>query len=370
MSIDEFDTPPTLVDKMVQVADLLCQKEPRIVADFAVGTGGLLEAAELRWPEATVFGCDISNCRVAKLARAKTDWIVAQCDFLDLASRASVHYLEIIKSKVDLAIINPPFSARGGTRVDVHVDGLRVRCSPAMAFVLLAAQYLSPDGNLVVLLPAGAPYADRDQGAREALRQLGEFRVKHETTAKFPGVSLKVTIAYLKRGPVSQIPSPSIDPVVGAAWPMVKVLRGTLQIHEIPENGIEESIPLVHSTELQDYGLQLTHRVVPAGTRSLSGPAVLLHRVGKPRQDKIAYVPNGSPFAMTDCVFALLCSSEEECLRLHRSLSDQFDLLERNYVGSGAPYITIQRVRRVLHTLGFGSESTNWQEVARRGLID
>ena len=364
MSIDEFDTPPHLAAKMVQIADLLCESEPRTVADFAVGTGELLTATKLRWPNAAVFGCDISHDRVARLTQTRTDWTVAQCNFLDCASRNTLSDLELIKTKVDLAVLNPPFSARGGTRVAVDVDGDNIRCSPAMAFVLLASQYLSPDGKLVVLLPAGATKADRDQEARIVLRQLGEFRVIDQTTAKFPGGSLNVTIAYLKRGPAIPNPCTFTVPIVNATRPRIRVLRGTLKTHEMPKNVLEGSIPLVHSTELQGYKLQVAHREVPSGTRSLSGPAVLIHRVGQPRQDKIAYVPNSPVFAITDCVVALLCPNEHECLRLHRSLTEQFGLLERNYIGSGAPYITIKRIQHVLHSLGFASEVTNWQETA------
>ena len=364
MSIDEFDTPPLLAEKMVQVADRLCENEPRTVADFAVGTGELLSAAKIRWPEASVFGCDISSERVSHIARARSDWTVAQCDFLDCASRKSLSDFEIIKSGVDLAILNPPFSARGGTRADVFFDGQNVRCSPAMAFVLLTSEYLRSDGKLVALLPAGALTADRDEGAREALRKLGEFRAIHRTTARFPGGSLNVTIAYLKRGPATSYACAFTVPKMNTTRTKIKVLRGTLQIHEAPTDVEGGSIPLVHSTELQGYKLQVARREVPSETRSLSGPAVLIHRVGSPRKDKIAYVPKISPFAISDCVVALFCSSEHECLRLHRSLIEQFSLLKRNYIGSGAPYITIKRIQRVLHSLGFASEVTNWQETA------
>ena len=362
MSIDEFDTPPLLAAKLLQVADMLCESEPGTVADFAVGTGELLAAAKLRWPQAVFFGCDISNDRVRRLTHSRTDWTVARCDFLDRASRSSLSQLENVKTKVDLALLNPPFSARGGTRVEVQLDGQDLRCSPAMAFVVLASQYLSPDGKLVALLPAGALQAERDQGARAALRQLGEFGAIPGATAKFPGGSLKVTIAYLKRGDPTPSDGNSIVPNFDAEQPIIRVLRGTLQTHELPTNGVGETIPLVHSTELQGYRLQVAQREVPSRTRSLSGPAVLLHRVGLPRRDKIVYVPQIPPFAITDCVVALLWSNEHECLRLHRSLTEHFDLLERNYIGSGAPYITIRRIQRVLQSLGFASEVIGWQE--------
>ena len=364
MPIDEFDTPPLLAAKIIQVADRLCYNEPRTVADFAVGTGELLAAAKLRWPNSAVFGCDISPERVSNITQARADWTIAQCDFLDCSSRNSLSSLEIIKSGVDLAVLNPPFSARGGTRVEVDFDGQNVRCSPAMAFVLLASQYLRTDGNLVVLLPSGALKADRDQGAREALRQLGEFRAIPRTTERFPGGSLNVTIAYLRRGPPTTASCDFTVPKSRAMRSRIRVLRGTLQNNQVPVCVEGGRIPLVHSTELQGYKLQVGQREVPSGTRSISGPAVLIHRVGRPREDKIAYVSKGSRFAITDCVVALLCPNEHECLRLHRSLIEQFSLLEENYIGSGAPYITIKRVQRVLHNLGFASEVANWKETA------
>ena len=393
MSIDEFDTPPELAAELIRVADLLCENEPRIVADFAVGTGALLAEAQRRWPKVTAFGCDISDHRVEVLSQARTDWTVVRCNFLDPASRSSLPDLEKIRARVDLAVLNPPFSVRGGTKVDASIDGQDVRCSPAMAFVLFASQYLSHDGNLVALLPAGALEAERDHHARAALKRLGEFEAIPGTTTRFPGGNSKVTIAYFKRGP--RIPKlytrvarrvnttqPRIRlwkatdaTVVNRQEPAVQpyklpplvprttimVLRGTSQNQALPTDE-GESVPLVHSTELRGYKLQVTQKTVPSATRSLSGPAVLIHRVGRPRQDKIAFVPKGPPFAITDCVVALLSNDEHECARLHRSLTEQFGFLERNYVGSGAPYITIERIRSVLHCLGFASKVTNWNE--------
>ena len=87
MAIDEFDTPPLLAEKLIRVADMLCESEPQTVADFAVGTGELLEAVKLRWPQTAVFGFDINSSRVETLARGRTDWTVAECNFLDSASR-------------------------------------------------------------------------------------------------------------------------------------------------------------------------------------------------------------------------------------------------------------------------------------------
>ena len=389
MAIDEFDTPPHLAADLIRIAGSICECEPRVVADFAVGTGELLVAAQQRWPKASAFGCDISVDRVDHLVLAKPEWTVVRCNFLDCVSRSAVPGLESIRDRVDLVVLNPPFTARGGTRVDTTIDGEDVRCSPAMAFVLLASQYLSSGGNLVALLPAGALESERDEHARTVLQRLGKFAPIYESTITFPGGNAKVTIAYFKRH--AKPPPPytpglrrarlSMDtdfavfdchgapsqscsvPYLGATT-TVKVLRGTFQNRAVPtEQG--SGIPLVHSTELQGYKMKRSQKKVPLGSRSVLGPAVLLHRVGRPRQDKIVFVPRGSTLAITDCVVALLLTDERDCVRLHRCLTEQYGLLERNYVGSGAPYITIKRIRAVLQHLGFPSEVTNWQEMVR-----
>ena len=395
MAIDEFDTPPRLAAELVRIADVLCEYEPRIVADFSVGTGELLLAAKQRWPQAIAFGCDISEDRVEGLARCKSDWTVVRCDFLDCSSRSAVPDLENIRAKVDLAVLNPPFSARGGTKVSALIDGQAVRCSPAMAFVLFASQYLSHDGYLVALLPTGALESDRDQDARKTLLELGEFGAVKGTTERFPGGNPKVTIAYFKRNPrtrsprsifeniVDQAPprtrrsgranitvfhrsEPSLGPCAvsrSAATSPIKLLRGTSPNRAV-QSDEHLSIPLVHSTELQGYTLRASEKTVPRETRSLCGPAVLIHRVGKPRRDKVVFMPKGPAFAVTDCVVALLSEDEEQCRRLQRSLTERYDLLERNYVGSGAPYITLARIQSVLETLGFASKVIDWRKVA------
>ena len=396
MAIDEFDTPPRLAAELVRIAGVLCKNEPRVVADFAVGTGELLTAAKRCWPRAQAFGCDISEDRINGLSRCKPDWTVVQCDFLDCLRRSAVPDLEKLRSKVDLVVLNPPFSVRGGTKVDALVDGATVRCSPAMAFVLFATQYLSRDGCLVVLLPAGALESDRDRDARETLIRLGEFGSIDGTTERFPGGNPRVTIAYFIPKPNPGIPRRVIRDRVNykpakhriaetTTSPglrnsgnetgqrafsrsqrsgTIKLLRGTLQ-NQVVRSDEPGSFPLVHSTELQGYTLRSSPNTVPAETRSLRGPAVLIHRVGKPRQDKVVFVPNGPPFAITDCVVAMLSGNREECRQLQRSLTEQFGLLERNYVGSGAPYITLARIQRVLEILGFASEITNWHMAAR-----
>ena len=363
MSIDEFDTPPHLAAQMVEIAEKLGEDAPRTIADFAVGTGELLLAAEFRWPEAKVFGCDISRERIDRLSMAKPGWTVGQCNFLDSTDRNTLAELVALKAEVDLVLLNPPFSARGGTRTKLSIGGQQLSCSPALAFVLQAVKYLSSHGSLVSLLPVSSLFSEKDQTARHTLNQLGYFQAINGSTAKFPGGNSQVTIVYFKRDTAARNHSVASLPRAHDNEPKVKVLRGTLPNRQGDVKWCGTTVPLVHSTELQGFKLQRAPKNAPSGTRSISGPAVLLHRVGKPRQDKVVYVPEGPPFAITDCVIALLCKNETECLRLHKTLTAHFELLERSYIGSGAPYITMKRIQTILNDLEFGCEVTSWAEV-------
>lgn len=128
-------------------------------------------------------------------------------------------------------------------------------------------------------------------------------------------------------------------------------------MHRVGVADGEDEIPLVHSTELRVNGLDLGKRQAGSGTRRVCGPAVLLPRVGQPSSSKLVYHPGGAPFAISDCVIALVCETENEAKRLHSSLLEAWALIERNYVGSCARYITVRRIASVLEALGFDARS-------------
>lgn len=80
---------------------------------------------------------------------------------------------------------------------------------------------------------------------------------------------------------------------------------------------------------------------------------VLLPRVGLPNRSKIVKYLEGSAFMLSDCVIALKCDHLEGTGRLWQTLQDNWGLIEQQYVGSGAKYITIRRLMDVLHTIGY-----------------
>ena len=80
---------------------------------------------------------------------------------------------------------------------------------------------------------------------------------------------------------------------------------------------------------------------------------VLLPRVGQPKRSKVVQYPNSDALVLSDCVIALMCSSPDEAELLWSDLQSNWSLLEREYVGSGARYITNRRLSDLLTRLGY-----------------
>ena len=83
------------------------------------------------------------------------------------------------------------------------------------------------------------------------------------------------------------------------------------------------------------------------------GPAVLLPRVGRPSVEKIAVLDNGVGVAISDCVIALACASDTAALEVRGRLVQKWPRLEQLYTGTGAPYLTVESIHKLLGYLGF-----------------
>ena len=83
------------------------------------------------------------------------------------------------------------------------------------------------------------------------------------------------------------------------------------------------------------------------------GPMVLLPRVGQPKRSKVAKYPDPDVFMLSDCVIALMCHNSESAELLWKDLQSNWSLLEQEYVGSGARYITNHRLSGLLSRLGY-----------------
>jgi hypothetical protein len=357
-TVDCIYSPPEIAAKMIsKVED---GTTPAIIADFAAGDGQLLKVAREKWPQSTIVATDISKSSVALMRRSEPDWHVGLCDFLSRTSRDRSRTLSKIKGKVSLALLNPPFSCRGNARVIVNFNGHEIRCGMAMAFVLISITYLSADGQLIAVLPAGCIQSQKDATAWEAVRKMCHVKVVGKNGHKtFSGCSPKTVIVRLKMRPVGSTARRRSSTVINNGHIArrrkiaVCIFRGKLSMHELNGNKAKQTLPLIHSTELEKTGVNLLRRQVDAKLKSVRGPAVLIHRVGLPDVNKILPYLDQNPIVLSDCVIALKCGTADEARVVKTAMVKNWEKIEQRYGGTCARYITVDSLHELLNSFGF-----------------
>jgi hypothetical protein len=117
-------------------------------------------------------------------------------------------------------------------------------------------------------------------------------------------------------------------------------------------------VPLVHTTELRDGRVHTTSRyVAPLPRLTTRGPAVLLPRVGAPRQQKIAILPPSAEVALSDCVIALCCATAHDAEDVAALLrGDRWADVASLYGGTCARYIRVAVLQEWLTANGVRTE--------------
>ena len=359
--MDRIYTPPYLAALMAKASRALpTLSEEFVVADFAAGSGELLLAAASVWPMATMVATDIDSRAVRNLREISDSWRTGVCDFLNPRSRQSSALLRGLIGHTNLVLLNPPFSCRGAKRVSGTSGGFTSKCSVGLAFVVNSIDYLAEGGELIAVLPEGSLTSEKDATTWNLLRRMGDTEVlKTNGLRTFARAVVRTAVVRFQKGHshVKTEPSAVLNtrsaPCQELRLP-VHIVRGTTAVSEIQMNpGDTESIPFVHSTHLQDYTISSHFEVRSRLGRCAVGPMVLLPRVGQPKRSKVARYFDSNVFMLSDCVIALTCHTSENAELLWRDLQSNWSLLEQEYVGSGARYITNRRLSGLLLRLGY-----------------
>lgn len=356
-TVDCIYSPPELAAKMI--AKVKPKGAVSYIADFAAGNGELLKAACIRWPDSRIVATDINKSSVALLRRTKSAWQVGLCDFLNPKSREHSSILPDIKGKVSVALLNPPFSCRGNTRITVDFNGIEIKCSLALAFVLNSITFLAPDGQLVAVLPAGCLNSQRDILAWEAIRKVCRIEAVGENGDRtFSGWSPKTVIVRLTILPVGHKTRRKDTSINGSPNARrrniaVTIYRGKISMHTLNGYKARKRVPLIHSTEMEKTGLNLSRRYVSIKLKSISGPAVLVQRVGRPDVNKILPYLTKQPIALSDCVIGIKCKTVDDAQVIKSALVKNWEKLEQKYTGTCARYITLDSLCELLEGFGF-----------------
>lgn len=359
--MDKIYTPPYLAAMMARASTASPKRgEGFIVADFAAGSGELLLAAATMWPDSTIVATDIDSQAVRDLRMKTEGWLTGICDFTNPRSRNNSPVLRNLNGRTNLVLLNPPFSSRGGVRVSVTAGGSISKCSLGLAFVMNSIDYIAEGGELIAVLPQGSLTSEKDAATWDLLRSMGDAEIlKNNGFGTFAQAAVRTAvIRFQKRhsrarsDPYTSLESPG--PPYDKNLPLVRIVRGTTQMNHIERSEERtDSTPFLHSTHLQDFTVSSHYRIRCRSGRYAIGPMVLLPRVGQPRPNKVAKHSEPDVYMLSDCVIALMCENAEIAELLWKDLQSNWILLEQEYVGSGARYITNRRLSALLLRLGY-----------------
>jgi len=342
--IDQFYTPPELARFLVGC--LPDSFTPGVIADFAAGEGSLLRAASRRWPEAQALANDLSPATVRLLKAEHPNWIVSNSDFLlDRSVRSSA--LESWAGRVDLVLLNPPFSQRRRTPHQVVYKGETIGVSLAMAFVLKSLAFAHDGSYVLAVLPDGCLVSKRDE--KIWLKLKSDFHVeilRDNANSTFDGVRARTSLVSISGIRVPRMPL-SLKDGFAVSGPSCVVKRGQQQMHSLLPSRAAAAVPLVHTTHLvAGQVIKSGPRIVPKS--HVCGPALLLPRVGRITTEKVCVLEPGDVVAISDCVLAIEKISAEEVRELRRAILENWTVLTDSYRGTGAPHITLERASLAL----------------------
>jgi tRNA1(Val) A37 N6-methylase TrmN6 len=337
---DSHYTPPNLAEHLVSYIQ---RQDIQSVADFCVGEGELLRAAKQKWNNAEFFGSDISIEAIHLLKKLYPDWKLCKCDFLNQESRKKNN---IFKNKYDLVLFNPPFTCKGSTIKSIVLDDVEYHVSTAMAFLVEAIKFLKDDGVMYAILPQSIAYSQKDEKIRNYLIEKYHFKVIEElNNQEFEKCAPNIVLASIN-DTNSFFPNKYLKQI-NTGIENLTIQRGNISMHEVHQVK-KSALPLIHSTNLRSNNIVDVKYMVNNTRSRIDGPAVLIHRVGQPNISKICMIPSKKAFALSDCVIGIKVNTMNDCKLLNKILLDNWSDFSNLYKGTGAKYITIERLKHFL----------------------
>jgi tRNA1(Val) A37 N6-methylase TrmN6 len=338
---DSHYTPTKLADRLVSFIE---KEGVSTVADFCVGEGELLRAAKKRWDDVKLFGNDISDKAIQLLRGNHPDWMLEKCDFLNQKARDEKL---LFKNKFDIILLNPPFTCKGSTIYAINFDDMEFHASTAMAFLVEAIKYLQEDGVLYAILPQSTAYSKKDEKIRSHLKKKYDLKILKELNNQ----SFKKCTPNIILASVNDARSTDLNNTfkqIDTGIKHLQIQRGCISMHNIQEC-TSHYVSLVHSTNIRDNNVVDLNHKVKNTVSYIGGPALLIHRVGQPNVKKICIISSGEEYALSDCVIGIKTETLQECQHLKTIITDHWDEFSNLYKGTGAKYITIDRLKYFLN---------------------
>ena len=163
---DQYYTPPSVAKKAFERASLT--GNPSVCADTACGSGSLLNAAQVVLRATHCLGIDNDPLVIRQLRRDRPEWRLYVGDLLKCKRAPPAEFFGA-RHKVDLLVLNPPFTLGPKKYVEVGYFNETLKCSVAMAHILRSLQLYRPRHGAIAVVPESLLYSETDQHARELL---------------------------------------------------------------------------------------------------------------------------------------------------------------------------------------------------------
>lgn len=309
------------------------------VADFCVGSGELLKAAEHRWTNINCYGTDISIETIRLLKEEKQKWNLNVCDFTDINSRNST----FLNGKLfDLILLNPPFTCKGSIVQIISYKGREYHVSTAVEFLVNALQYVTQDGALYSIVPLGILYSQKDSAIWDAISKDYCIKVHKEYERMyFKDSSPHIAIISIRKGITKKLYQP-INKITLKQNIVVDIFRGKMSMYMARTSC--DGFRIIHTTNLHE-GYLTDSGMTSKSSSYIKGPAVLIARVGNPNIKKVCAISEDEEYTISDCIIAIKTRNRGDAKELEKMIIDDWDRFKKLYKGTGASYVTLERLR-------------------------
>lgn len=333
--VDQFYTPKVIADTAVSY---ISKRKKKVIADFTIGDGSLIKSISFRYDY--VVGMDLNTAAISSLKRKHSDWNLKSGNFL-YPNKDQKKWLDQWQKKIDVVLLNPPFSCRGSQTKTVTLNGKAFECRTAMAFIINSLKYLKNSGTFLGIVPLSVVKSEMDQHVIEQLKKnwIIEYRDCFDDKS-FVGCSSKSVIVIIKRRAKKDISQTNTLSKVNLRY-SGKLLRGTTQMFKTSEKG---DFKVLHTSNLHEKNLVKTFKYCSHLKHALvEGELLFIPRVGNPDKSKITIIDLRDYYLLSDCLFAIKADIEH-LEKMKEIILKNWDEFKSLYNSTCAPYITTKQL--------------------------
>jgi len=334
---DQFFTPSNIATSLVIG---LTTTPLKVVADFAIGDGSLLRALPFK-PKKSI-GLDLDSSVINELQSSFPTWNLMNGNFLQ-PDKKTKEWLKNWESKVDLVLLNPPFSCKGGTYVMVKLEDEEVRCRTALAFVVNSLKYLKKNGILIAILPLSIMKSEADIRVLNFLKERWDidFGTRLDRNS-FVGCSPNSVVFTLAKKTINYSLTYKEESNKLDLGLNIKILRGSTQMHKTHKSG---RYPVIHSTNIRNGIFEKNDlKYVDTKTKYVIGTFLCIPRVGLPNKGKIVIVSVSDEYILSDCLYGIEASDYSGLQSMQDAILNNWQAFKALYDSTCAPYVTLKQL--------------------------